>query len=400
MNEPKLRFREFNYDWKKVKLTDITTRIGDGLHSTPKYDEKGLIYFANGSNIRKGVLVFDENTKTINHEEFSKYNFHLNDESILVSLNGATWGRFGLYQGELILLGKSLGYINILNTKASKFFMYYQLQLKKNRKFFEREITGSTIKNLSLQTLRNTEVTIPNINEQKKIADFFKNLDRKIQLQQQKIDLLQKQKKGFMQKIFKQEIRFKDEDGKDYPAWELSSLKKIADIYDGTHQTPKYTKSGVKFLSVENIKNLDSNKFISEEDFDKEFKVFPAKNDILMTRIGDIGTANIVLEDQKIAYYVSLALIKCKGINTKFLLYFIQSDSFQKELYRRTLHVAFPKKINKGEIGECDVRIPVLEEQKKIGEIFGLLDKKIKYEEKNLSLFKNQKRGFMQQMFV
>ncbi|MEH7367751.1 hypothetical protein V7153_27635, partial [Priestia megaterium] len=64
MNEPKLRFREFNYDWKKVKLTDITTRIGDGLHSTPKYDEKGLIYFANGSNIRKGVLVFDENTKT------------------------------------------------------------------------------------------------------------------------------------------------------------------------------------------------------------------------------------------------------------------------------------------------------------------------------------------------
>src|SRR5699024_11996205 len=79
------------------------------------------------------------------------------------------------------------------------------------------------------------------------------------------------------------------------------TLSEITDIYDGTQQTPKYTEEGVMFLSVEDIKTLKSNKFISQEEFQKDFKNYPEKNDVLMTRIGSIGIANVVQTDQKLA---------------------------------------------------------------------------------------------------
>lgn len=110
-------------------------------------------------------------------------------------------------------------------------------------------------------------------------------------------------------------------------------MGEIACIYDGTHQTPNYVDKGIMFLSVENIKTLKSNKFISEKAFEKEFKNRPEKNDILMTRIGDIGTANVVIEDSPIAYYVSLALIKSK-LNPWFLQANIHSRFTQNELWR------------------------------------------------------------------
>ena len=94
--------------------------------------------------------------------------------------------------------------------------------------------------------------------------------------------------------------------------WEQRKLKELCNIFDGTHQTPNYKDSGIMFLSVENIKDFISEKFISYCDFKKYYKIYPQKNDILMTRIGDIGTTNIVKENTLKAYYVSLALLNCK----------------------------------------------------------------------------------------
>ena len=93
-------------------------------------------------------------------------------------------------------------------------------------------------------------------------------------------------------------LRFKDNNGNDYPQWEKKKLEKLVSIYDGTHQTPHYVNNGIKFVSVENIKNLyASDKFISQEAFSKEFKNIPVLNDILMTRIGDVGTATLVTKN-------------------------------------------------------------------------------------------------------
>ncbi|HFI0177119.1 TPA: restriction endonuclease subunit S [Streptococcus suis] len=191
--------------------------------------------------------------------------------------------------------------------------------------------------------------------------------------------------------------RFKEFENED--AWELRKLGEVADVFDGTHQTPRYTNQGVMFLSVEDINTLESEKYISSEDFEKEFKIFPEFNDVLMTRIGDIGTSNIVKTNDKIAYYVSLALIKPKKLESHFLNSIIQSKDFQNELWKRTLHIAFPKKINKGEISEVNLKFPTLPEQKAIGTFFSTLDQQITLHQRKLDKLKHVKQAYLSEMF-
>lgn len=190
-------------------------------------------------------------------------------------------------------------------------------------------------------------------------------------------------------------IRFRDYE----EAWKRLKVKDVAKIYDGTHQTPHYKEQGIMFLSVENIKDLVSTKYISEDDFKKEFKIYPQKGDVLMTRIGDIGTANIVTSNQKMAYYVSLALFKTYKIEAAFLLASISSDFVQKELWKRTLHIAFPKKINKIEIEMVEINVPKKGEQYKIGIFFKHLDNLISLYQRELELLQLEKKTLVSKMF-
>ena len=152
-------------------------------------------------------------------------------------------------------------------------------------------------------------------------------------------------------------------------------MGELVGIYDGVHQTPEYQDSGIMFLSVENIATLKSEKYISKEAFERDYKVYPEKGDILMTRIGDVGTTNVVETAEKVAFYVSLALLKPNGINSYFLSNAMKTNAFQKGLRERTLVTAIPQKINKDEIGKIDIFITNNdEEQKKIGAYFSNLD--------------------------
>ena len=158
-------------------------------------------------------------------------------------------------------------------------------------------------------------------------------------------------------------------------SWEQRKLNEVVNVYDGVHQTPDYKDSGVMFLSVENISTLKSEKYISEEAFQRDYKVYPQKGDILMTRIGDVGTPNVVETTEKVAFYVSLALLKPTKINSYFLCNSIQSPLFQKGLKDRTLVTAIPQKINKDEIGKVYIILPTSsQEQQLIGEYFRKLD--------------------------
>ena len=176
-------------------------------------------------------------------------------------------------------------------------------------------------------------------------------------------------------------------------------LKDVAEIYDGTHQTPKYQSHGIMFLSVENITNLSSKKYISQEAFDSEFSIRPEKGDVLMTRIGDIGTANVVESEQPIAYYVSLALFKSTKLNPYFLKNSIHSPEMINDIWRRTLHIAFPKKINKNEIGNVSIYVPTIDEQTKIGYLFNSLDDLITVNERELNKLKDLKKSYLEKMF-
>lgn len=180
-----------------------------------------------------------------------------------------------------------------------------------------------------------------------------------------------------------------------------SKLKNYVDVYDGTHETPNYVDNGIKFISVENIKDLlKSDKYIPENDYNK-YKIKPKYNDVFMTRIGDIGTPAIYKSNAPLAYYVSLALLRSKNeslLYPDYLNQYISNQRFQKELHDRTIHVAFPKKINTGEIGECNINIPSYNEQVKVSNFLSLLDKKIELQSKKIEDLKLFKKGLIHQM--
>jgi len=257
--------------------------------------------------------------------------------------------------------------------------------------------------NISPQDFFDTELIFPvNQSEQTAIGSFFQDIDQLISLQQRKLDVLKEQKKTYLKLLFpakgqtKPALRFAGFEDE----WKEVKLGEVCEIYDGTHQTPIYTTEGVMFLSVENIRTLNSDKYISKDSFDKDFKISPKSGDVLMTRIGDIGTSNLVETDIDLAYYVSLALIRSSAIESKFLNVSISSDYFQKELWKRILHIAFPKKINKNEIGQSKFYYPSLPEQEVIGSFFQDLDKAIAKQEEKVNQLKESKQTLLRKMFI
>ena len=154
------------------------------------------------------------------------------------------------------------------------------------------------------------------------------------------------------------------------------------------------------FLSVENIETLISQKFISREAFARDYPVYPKRGDVLMTRIGDIGTSNVVETDDKLAFYVSLALLKPLNVDSYYLDKSLQSPSAKMELYRRTLHIAFPKKINKNQIAEVMLPIPrSRQEQEQIGALFRDLDTLITLHQRKHEKLVQLKKSMLDKMF-
>lgn len=183
--------------------------------------------------------------------------------------------------------------------------------------------------------------------------------------------------------------------------WIHDNLENVAEIFDGTHQTPLYTKTGVQFASVENIEDIyKSEKYISHEEYDK-YKNKPQINDILMTRItaGVIGETAMVTKDVPLAYYVSLALIRCEKLFPSYVEKYIHSIQFRKELYKRIIHTAFPKKINLGDIGKCLVGITNEQEQQKIAEFLSTIDTVIQKQRETVTAWEERKKGVMQKLF-
>ena len=184
-------------DWREVTLEEVTTLLGDGLHGTPNYDDSGDYYFINGRNLSEGKIIIDEKTKRANEEEYLKYKKDLNDRTILVSING-TLGNIAFYNDENVFLGKSACYFNV-NDEVEKEFIYYVLKNDVFQNHIDREATGTTIKNVSLKTMRGFSFKLPPLETQEKIASILGSIDQKIDLNQQTNETL----KAMAQAIFK-----------------------------------------------------------------------------------------------------------------------------------------------------------------------------------------------------
>lgn len=155
------------WEWSNVK--EITTLLGDGLHGTPKYDSNGEYYFINGNNLNDGKIEIKENTKKVSKEEFEKYKKQLNDKTIFVSINGSL-GYTAFYNNEPVILGKSACYFNVKDG-IDKHYIRYIFTSQRFTNYSVTVATGSTIKNVSLKSMREFEIPLPkNIEEQCQIV--------------------------------------------------------------------------------------------------------------------------------------------------------------------------------------------------------------------------------------
>lgn len=385
---PEVRFKGFTDDWELRKLGDITEITMGQSPSSTNYtnNPKDNILVQGNADMKNGYVVPRVWTTQITKQA--------KKGDLILSVR-APVGDIGKTDYDVVI-GRGVAAV-----KGNK-YIFQLLTKMKITGYWIKFSTGSTFESINSDNIKNAQIIIAGDSEQNKIGKFFNKLDTLTTLKQRELDLYKKLKKGLLQKLFPSDgenvpvVRFADFD----EDWEQRKLKDVTNIYDGTHQTPDYKDHGVMFLSVENIHTLQSTKFISVEDFKKNFKISPRKNDVLMTRIGDIGTPNVVKTDDHIAYYVSLALLIHKELNPFFLKSLISSNQVQNELWKRTLHVAFPKKINKNEIEKVPIFHPKIDEQIKIGKLFELLDSCIVLQRQDLDVIKNVKRYYLQKLFI
>ena len=164
--------------WKKKPLGSLCNGIGDGVHGTPKYVVDSPYCFINGNNLKDG-RVDTSSAKRVDGDEYQKHFVELDETTLLMSING-TLGSLALYRGESVILGKSAAYIRCRD--ISREFCYYYFQLRETQRAFFNIATGSTIKNLSLDSIKNFHIPVPSVQEQKAISNVLSALDSKIEL--------------------------------------------------------------------------------------------------------------------------------------------------------------------------------------------------------------------------
>ena len=247
--------------WKEVTLGEISSKIGDGLHGTPKYDDEGPYYFINGNNLNCGKIIIKDDTKRVGKDEFVKNQKELNEQTILVSING-TIGNVAKYNNELCILGKSACYINVIK-EVDKEFIYYVLTSANFKRNITNEATGTTIKNVSLKQMREYKFNIPcNISDQRRIASILSSLDRKIELNNKINADLEEMAQAIFKNWFVDFEPFKDgkfvdsELGMIPEGWKVGRLTEIASYMNGLAMQKYPPENNEDSLPVLKIKEL------------------------------------------------------------------------------------------------------------------------------------------------
>jgi type I restriction enzyme S subunit len=415
---PALRFGEFEGEWESSKLLEHCTRIGDGIHSTPTYNDNGEYYFINGNNLVKGGIDLKNSTKKVNYDQYLIHKRELNENTILLSING-TIGNLAFYNHEKVVLGKSACYINLKDI-SNKYFIYNILQTDEAKRFYNRELTGTTIKNLSLKTVKNTTLFLPTYLEQQKIANFLSSVDKKIEQLRQKVNLLEDYKKGLMQQIFSQQIRFKDDNGEAFSDWEV---KKFGEVFSfirtnsfsrsllnyesgevkNIHYGDIHTKfKGLLDISKERIpfinKDVNTSK-ISAEDYCQEGDLIIADASEDYADIGkSIEIINLNNEKLVAGLHTYIARSKTK-MALGFKCYLMQSWDIRYKVMVIATGVSVLG-VSKTNLSKLKITIPVIKEQQKIANYLSSIDKKIQQAQTQVAQAQQFKKGLLQQLFV
>ncbi|RIN39909.1 restriction endonuclease subunit S [Staphylococcus succinus] len=383
-NVPELRFPGFEDEWKEKKLgTIFTVTMGQSPNSTNYTDNPNDTILVQGNaDIYKGKI-----WPRIYTKEITKL---LERNDIILSVR-APVGEIGIAQVEACI-GRG-----VCSIKGNK-FLYYFLDLFKKQNRWSRFSQGSTFESISGKDIRDLKFYVCNSEEQNKIGKFFNKLDRQIELEEQKLEKLEEQKKGYMQKIFSQELRFKDENGQEYPAWinkKLGDIGKVS-MNKRIYKNETSINGEIPFYKIGTF-GKEAETFISREKFE-EYKnkyPYPEKGDILISASGSIGRT--IEYDGEEAYYQDSNIVwldhndEVLNIFLKYIYSVIKWSGIEGTTIKRLY--------NK-DILNTKIDLPVIKEQEKIGNFFGKIDDSIEKQSSKIGVLKQRKKGFLQKMFV
>jgi type I restriction enzyme S subunit len=283
-------------NWKTYKLEELVTKLGDGLHGTPKFSDDGEYFFINGNNLSNGKIQIKSDTKRVDTDQYIKYKKELTDRTILVSING-TIGSVGTYNNEKVVLGKSACYFNV-KEEIDKDFLKHVISSKYFLDYIESNYTGSVIKNVSLKSMREFPITLPLLPEQNAIASILSALDDKIELNLQQNKTLEEMAMALYKHWFVDFGPFKEgkfidsELGRIPEGWEVKKLGNIIEVVNGfAFKGVDFCEEGVSVLKIKNVKPgkilFENMAFVTEDKTIKAQRAKIAFRDILITMTGN-----------------------------------------------------------------------------------------------------------------
>ncbi|MFZ2576813.1 MAG: restriction endonuclease subunit S [Lactococcus hircilactis] len=401
---PELRFKGFTDEWEERKLGNAVS-ISSGVTGDATLQD-GKYRLTRIESISQGMLNVARLGFT-NEKPDQKYLLNLGD--ILYSnINSLSHiGKVALVDTTGIYHGINLLRFQMRNGVDSE-FLFQRLNTMPMKNWAVSHANPAVSQASINQTeLSKQPISSPTLTEQQQIGNFFKEIDNIIDLHQRKLDLLKEQKKGFLQKMFPKngekvpELRFAGfaDD------WEERNLGEWSDVRDGTHASPKYIKQGHPMVTSKNLTDsgLDMSdvSYLTDEDFNEINQRSKVDiGDILFGMIGTIGKPVIVDRDD--FAIKNVALIKEKTspeiINT-WLIQYLKSPSFERFIQKENAG-GTQKFIALGLIRDMKLMTPSVQEQARIGELLNHLDNLIVANQRKLDLLKEQKKGYLQKMFV
>lgn len=397
MNVPKLRFKEFTDEWQYIKLQKLISIYKEQSTIENQYpmltsSKQGLIlqkdYYSNDaritnrSNIGYNILPYGYITyRNRSDTGFFTFNINLKLKKALVSY---FYPVFSLKNSNEYFL------VNLLNTKYQ--FKIYAIS------------EGTSQKVLSITHLKILKILCPSLKEQQKITNFLSTIDKKIENLNAIIENLEQQKKGLMQQIFSQKLRFKDENGNDYPDWKKKKLGDIGNFSKGGNLS-KSDLSQEGFPCI-----LYGELYTHYNEFATEIKsktlntanlVLSKKYDVLLPLSGetaeDISTCTCIFFDD-IALGSDLLIFRSSFFDGRFmsllLKYKYKYKIAQIAQGKSIVHISAKN------IKNINVKIPCLEEQQKIADFILIFTKKLDNQKAQLEHWQQIKKGLLQQMFV
>lgn len=301
-----------------------------------------------------------------------------------------------LYGGDLIILRSQTLYGP---------FLSYQINSSLKRKI-SRVAQGKSVVHIGAEKIKPISFSFPCLEEQQKIASFFSTLDQKIELNERKVEALEKLKKGLMQNIFNRKIRFKKDDGTDFPDWKVSELGNIAEIRGGgtpSTSNSDYWDGNIQWLTPTEIDSKyvhESNRKITESGLANSSAKLLPMGTILLTTRATLGACSINNFNGFVCTNQGFQSLVCKPIVlNEYVYYAITSDEFQKKITKHASGSTFLE-ISAKNLKKLTIPTPSLEEQRKIADLLSTLDLQIDIKKKTVSAMRDLKRGFMQQMFI